>query len=149
MPSTPFQVFSLNNKNLYEWSGTKQPRQLLEAQSRYCGFRPHLHWVSLVQVRLRTEVLRTPRSTRPGFKLMTSRSWQYISCHWDSCSNHLAFSDLSRHELLNWNHWWILIELISFIGKLKNYWWKCMVTVVTTYPRISCSCLNSKLCSEL
>ena len=27
-----------------------------------------------------------------GFKLMTSRSWQYISCHWDTSSNHSAIS---------------------------------------------------------
>ena len=31
--------------------------------------------IFLVQVRLRTEVLRTPSSTWPGFELMTSRSW--------------------------------------------------------------------------
>ena len=49
--------------------------------------------VFLDQVQLRTEVLRTPSSTRLGFKLMTSRSWLYISCHWDACSNHLAISD--------------------------------------------------------
>ena len=36
------------------------------------------------QVQLRTEVLHTPSLTRPGFELMTSRSWQYISCHWDT-----------------------------------------------------------------
>ena len=40
--------------------------------------------IFLVQVRLRTEVLRTPSSIRPGFELMTSRLWQYISCHWDA-----------------------------------------------------------------
>ena len=33
----------------------------------------------LVQVRLMTEVPHTPSSTRSGFKLMTSRSWLYIS----------------------------------------------------------------------
>ena len=32
----------------------------------------------------------TPSSTRPGFELMTSRSWQYSSCHWDAYSNHWA-----------------------------------------------------------
>ena len=37
--------------------------------------------------------LRTPSSTLLGFELMTSRSWQYISCHWDTCSNHSAISD--------------------------------------------------------
>ena len=57
----------------------------------------------LVQVRFRTEVLCTPSSTRPGFELMTSRLWQYISCHWDACSNYLAISDFkwkrqSRHQ---------------------------------------------------
>ena len=31
---------------------------------------------------------------RPGFELMTSRSWQHISCHWDACSNHSAISEL-------------------------------------------------------
>ena len=44
--------------------------------------------IGLVQVRLGTEVLRTPSSTRQGFKLTTSRSWQYTSCHRDAFSNH-------------------------------------------------------------
>ena len=34
----------------------------------------------------------TPDSTRLGFELMTSRSWQHIPCHWDACSNHSAIS---------------------------------------------------------
>ena len=38
----------------------------------------------LVQVRLATEVLRTPSLTRPGFELMTSRSWQYTPVHFMS-----------------------------------------------------------------
>ena len=41
-----------------------------------------------LQVRLKAEVLCTPSSTRPRFKLVTSRSWQHTSCHWDACSNH-------------------------------------------------------------
>ena len=32
--------------------------------------------IVLVQVRLKTEVPRTPSSTQPGFELMNSRSWQ-------------------------------------------------------------------------
>ena len=54
-----------------------------------------IKWVCecLVQVWLRTEVLCIPSSIRPGFELMTSSSWQDISCHWDACSNHLAISD--------------------------------------------------------
>ena len=51
------------------------------------------------QVRLRTEVLRTPSVTPPGFELMTSRLWQYISCHWDTSSDHSAISDLKRNVL--------------------------------------------------
>ena len=40
------------------------------------------------------EVVRgTPSSTWPGFDLITSRTLQYISCHWDACSNHSAISD--------------------------------------------------------
>ena len=50
-------------------------------------------FIFLVQVRLRTEVIRTPSLTQSGFELMTSRSWQYIPCHWDACSNHSATSD--------------------------------------------------------
>ena len=54
-----------------------------------------MHWqlIFLVEVRLRIEVLRASSSIQMGFELMTSRSWQYISCHWDSCSTHSAISD--------------------------------------------------------
>ena len=41
----------------------------------------------------RRSLLRTSSSTRQGFELMTSRSRQYISCHWDACSNHPTISD--------------------------------------------------------
>ena len=54
--------------------------------------------VCLVQVRLGTE-LRTPSSTRVGIELMTSRSWQYISCHCDPYSNHLAISNVLQKEM--------------------------------------------------
>ena len=47
----------------------------------------------LVKVRLRAQVLRT---TSWGFRLMTSRSWQYTSCHREACSNHSAISDFKR-----------------------------------------------------
>ena len=58
----------------------------------------------LVLVQLRTQVLCTRSSTRLEFKLMTSISWQYISCHWDACSNNRAISDLKEiycHIILN------------------------------------------------
>ena len=35
--------------------------------------------IFLVQEQLQPEILRTPCLTQPGFKLMTSRSWQYTS----------------------------------------------------------------------
>ena len=50
--------------------------------------------IFLVQVWIRTEVLCNPSSTQQGFELMTSRSWQYLSCHRDACCNHSAISDL-------------------------------------------------------
>ena len=49
--------------------------------------------VFLAQVRLSTEVLCTSSSTQPGFELMTSISWHYISCLYGACSNHSAISN--------------------------------------------------------
>ena len=40
--------------------------------------------------------------TEPGFELMTSRSWQYCLYHWDTCSNHLAISDLNVYFWFNY-----------------------------------------------
>ena len=67
--------------------GTNNVRNILMP---YIIWRPNCYRILLVQVWLRTEVLPTPNSTRPGFELMTSRSWQYISCHWDACSKPLS-----------------------------------------------------------
>ena len=39
------------------------------------------------------QILRTQSSTQSGFKLMTSRLWQYIWRHWDACSNQSAISE--------------------------------------------------------
>ena len=72
--------------------------------------------ILLVQVRLRTEVPSTQSSTQLGFELMTSRSWQYISCHWDACSNYSAISDFPfllviaswAHDVMygtQWSYW--------------------------------------------
>ena len=65
--------------------------------------------IFVVQVRLGTEVLGTPSLTQLGFKLMTSRSWQYISCHWDACSNHSAISDFYYASQIRPDHVIILI----------------------------------------
>ena len=34
------------------------------------------------------------KATWPGFKLIKSRSWQYISYPWDTCSDHSAITDV-------------------------------------------------------
>ena len=81
-----------------------------------------INFICLVQVRLRTEVLRSSSSTRPGFELMTSRLWQYISCHWDACSNHLAISDFTKKTVF------FLYRLIKkFIVMTTNF--ICLVQV--------------------
>ena len=46
--------------------------------------------IFLVQVRLRVEVLFTPRSTLRGFELMTSRWWEYHTCHWNNVLSTLS-----------------------------------------------------------
>ena len=46
----------------------------------------------------RSRLLRTPSLARPGFGLMTSRSWQYVSCHWDVCSNHLTIREFLKKK---------------------------------------------------
>ena len=45
---------------------------------------------------LQIEVPRTPSSTQPRFELMTSKSWHYISCHWNAYSSHSVISDFLR-----------------------------------------------------
>ena len=53
----------------------------------YCRIVPE-YILCLAQVRLRAEVPCITSSARLGLELMTSRSWQYISCHWHTCYNH-------------------------------------------------------------
>ena len=106
-----------------------------------------------VQVQLRSEVLCTPSSTQLGFKLMTSRSWQYISCHGDAYSNHSAISDFLKKEMyshiilrgLRWfqMHWlsdglmhWQLIFLVQV-------WLRTVLDISTTHPKFNLS--NFKL----
>ena len=61
--------------------------QLIHVCSQHV-FSQKIQQICLVQVQLSTEVPRTPSSAQSGLELMTSRSWQYISSHWDACSNH-------------------------------------------------------------
>ena len=74
-----------------------------------------------------TEVLHTPSSTRLRFELMTSRYWQYASCHWDACSNHLAISDFptawsNDYCNLYARHIWV-----------QCVWPSCKRALMTTY----------------
>ena len=87
----------------------------------------------LVQVRVRTEVLSTISSTQQEFKLMTSRSWQHIWCHWDACSNHSAFSDFRLFHKnfspiigTNFTSWHLYIS--------SSYWILHTIVSVTCYP---------------
>ena len=88
---------SLSNSYHYKrctaWTWLDTPSTPSSIWCLQIGFFLSYWLVFLVQVRLRTEVLHTPSSTRPGFKLTTSRSWQHISSHWDACSYHSTISD--------------------------------------------------------
>ena len=79
--------------------------------------------ILLVLVRLRTEV---SSSTWPWFELMTSRSWQYISCHWDACPNHLAISDLFRLRC-NGSLSFTIVQSSKYLGKET---WQCSLLQV-------------------
>ena len=77
-----------------------------------------LNIIFLNQVRLiRTEVARTPSSTRQGFKSMITRSWQYISCHWETCSNHLDISDFGQETLCSQ---WISVIMNIICNKVNH-----------------------------
>ena len=66
-----------------------------------------LREILLVEVRLRQKYYAPPSSTRLGFELMTPKSWQYISCHWDTYSNHSASSDFYHCQCCyNWHYYW-------------------------------------------
>ena len=79
--------FFLFMQNIIKFNNSK----ILLTEVELTLLRIKVFWV---QVQLRTEVLCSTSFTRPGFELMTSRSWQYTSCHWNACSNHSAISDL-------------------------------------------------------
>ena len=66
-----------------------------KSESKFLG-----HFIFLVLVPLRTEVLHTPSSTWLGFKLMTSKSLPCISCHWKGCYNHSTVSDYWKKNVL-------------------------------------------------
>ena len=76
---------------------------------------PKWKWIFWVLVRLWTEVLRTQSSTQLGFELVTSRSWQYISCHWDACSNLSAISDY------NWKYDCTVQYIVASLQPVINY----------------------------
>ena len=60
-----------------------------------------LLYIFVVQVRL-GQMYNAPQ-VRPNWgsnSIMTSRSWLYISCHWDTCSNQSAISDLYTYAFI-------------------------------------------------
>ena len=46
---------------------------------------------------------------------MKSRSWQYISCHRDACSNHFAISDCCQYCSFALNLSWEAISVYVFL----------------------------------
>ena len=80
-----------------------------------------------------TEVLRTPSSTQSGFELMTSRSWQYIPCHWVACSKHSVIRDFT-FQCLHSEILWIkgIFIFCSFIGS----WWMLSSKILSSCPYI-------------
>ena len=98
-----------------------------------------------------------------GFKLMISRSWQYILCQWDTCTNHLAISDSSpiqlsclfRSALPSSHSYMVLtytavmsvcVTIITFLHGTHLY--SCYVClryhhhILTRYSPIQLSCLS-------
>ena len=85
--------------------------------------------VRVVVLRLRTEVLRTPSSTQLDFDLMISRSWQYISCHWDACSNHSAINDFKRNVLSHYLRGLRWFQMHGLSDRLMHWQLICLVQV--------------------
>ena len=93
--------------------------------------------IFLVQVRLRTEVLRIPSSTRPGFEPMTFRSWQYIPCHWDACSNSSAVSQFVDNCLgAKW------VTLNETLGTLRGSTDVCLHAWIISIQTYSPACVG-------
>ena len=58
-----------------------------------------------------TEVLQSHSLTRSGLELMTSKSWQHVSYHWDAHSNHLAKMWYSGHcPTIAWVRKWTNLQ---------------------------------------
>ena len=95
----------------------------------------------LIQVRLGTEVLRTPSSTRLGFKLTTSRSWQYTSCHWNAFSNHYASSDYLQSQWYDESPRTVIcgISTALFLFSTWLTQWYANIAALLWHSRVSCS----------
>ena len=116
----------------------------------------------LVQVWFRTEVLRTPSSTRPWFENMTSRSWQYTSCHWEPvttftmCNSGLTFIYLNFHSVsgtvctcYNLWFWYSITQPIVSLHKMMTYT-NCnhgfILNNVRSSTRLKCTRLSLLAC---
>ena len=108
------------------------PKMRLSSKGGFCRWTinrrtSNFEMLFLVQVWLRAEKYYTPCSTWQGFELMTSRSWQCISCHYNACSNQRTISDflcrcenvvLMRYcsidrDTFYWSFYW-MFETIHF-----------------------------------
>ena len=108
---TPQHKLKVDNCNLF-WG------EILMKQ--FCNWM-QLHLIFLIHVRLGTEVLRIPSSTRPGSELMTVHFMSLRCLRPGACTNHSAISDLIV-ILIIWKlaHSWALyticvISLSTFV----------------------------------
>ena len=74
-----------------------------------CGW-VHIQRYFWIKYDLGQKYYYAPPTPRPGFELMNSRLWQYSSCHWDACSNHLAISDFVWRILGSLVISWVVTE---------------------------------------
>ena len=105
------------------WSAIQENKQYIFYSSTECIMRD-FQWYLWFKHDLRQKYyICTPSSTQPGFELMTSRSWEHISCHWDACSNHLAISDFT-HTYFAW-------VKNCYSGFKIHFWFQAMFKVPT------------------
>ena len=83
---------------------------------------------------------------------MTSRSCQYISCHWDACSNHLAISDLMFSDRVNSSVQQKSMcqnKVIHSHPLVTITWWPSHPTMHTTHIILFIWQLHIKLAGEM
>ena len=132
-----------------QWESCSRPFDL---KPNTLSTRPHAPNVQLfiiiflVQVWLRTDVLRTPSSTRAGFELKTSTSWQYISCHWpyhtrDKIKIRLVDDNLWVNCVNRTSYVWNDVDFALHIKEMTLLSWLYLYSPPSNI-HVSCSLIN-------